>query len=260
MLSESQRDEFSRTGLLRLPGALPVAEATEMCDRIWQFMAGKHGIDRDDPSTWTVESPTGFNPLARSGAFAGLDSPTITGAVEDLVGGPARRRERGRVLVTFPETGPAWCVPSSAWHFDYVPLVEGVAARPVQLFAALNDVGPRGGGTMVLTGSHRLVAMYIEERGDPKLSAVRSFVAARDPWVKDLWHGAAEGEDGVEARNRRYMDGDTDVDGVRLKVVELTGGAGDVYVMHSDCFHAKSQNCAGSPRIMLTGVSAPAGY
>ena len=61
-------------------------------------------------------------------------------------------------------------------------------------------------------------------------------------------------------RNRRCIDGDAVIDGVRLKVVELTGGPGDVCVMHSDCFHTKSQNCADTPRIMLTSVSGPPEY
>lgn len=258
MLSETQREEFSRTGLLRVPGTIPISMAVEMRDRIWEFMARRHGIAHDDESTWTVESPTGFNSLARAGAFSGLGDPAVTSVVEGLVGGTGRR-ERGRALVTFPQREAVWCVPGPSWHFDYVPLQEGVTARPVQLFMTLNDVAPGGGGTLVLTGSHRLVARYIGEHGDPRLHAVRSALAAADPWLHELWHGVPDEAEGVLARNRRYMEGGAVVDGVPLRVVELTGGPGDLYVMHVDCFHTRSQNCATTPRIMLTAVSAPAG-
>ena len=34
----------------------------------------------------------------------------------------------------------------------------------------------------------------------------------------------------------------------------MTGNAGDVYLMHSDCFHAVASNARTTPRIMATSV------
>jgi ectoine hydroxylase-related dioxygenase (phytanoyl-CoA dioxygenase family) len=48
------------------------------------------------------------------------------------------------------------------------------------------------------------------------------------------------------------------VDGVPLRVVELTGEPGDVFLMHSDCFHAAAANRSGEPRMMLTEMVAMA--
>jgi hypothetical protein len=41
---------------------------------------------------------------------------------------------------------------------------------------------------------------------------------------------------------------------VSLRVVEATGNAGDVYLMHSDCFHAVAENARPFPRIMATSL------
>lgn len=51
-----------------------------------------------------------------------------------------------------------------------------------------------------------------------------------------LWHGVPDDAEEIAGRNRRYMEGAA-VDGVPLQVVELSGGPGDLYVMHVDCFH-----------------------
>jgi ectoine hydroxylase-related dioxygenase (phytanoyl-CoA dioxygenase family) len=41
---------------------------------------------------------------------------------------------------------------------------------------------------------------------------------------------------------------------VDLRVVELTGRAGDAYVMHCDTFHAAAPNTSDEPRMMATNV------
>jgi hypothetical protein len=44
------------------------------------------------------------------------------------------------------------------------------------------------------------------------------------------------------------------VDGVESCVTEVTGQAGDVFVMHSDCFHAVATNGLSVPRLMGTSL------
>lgn len=77
---------------------------------------------------------------------------------------------------------------------------------------------------------------YFWEHGDPRLQGVRSVVAGSDRWLDGLWHGVPDDAEEIAGRNRRYMEGAA-VDGVPLQVVELSGGPGDLYVMHVDCFH-----------------------
>jgi len=53
------------------------------------------------------------------------------------------------------------------------------------------------------------------------------------------------------------MNDGTVVDGVPLRVTELTGEPGDVILMHCDCFHAAAPNRLTGPRMMLTGMLSP---
>jgi ectoine hydroxylase-related dioxygenase (phytanoyl-CoA dioxygenase family) len=46
----------------------------------------------------------------------------------------------------------------------------------------------------------------------------------------------------------------TRIDDVDLRVVELTGRAGDVFVMHCDTFHAAAPNRQEEPRMMATTI------
>lgn len=86
MLTADQRDEFSKTGLLRLRAALPRATAETMCDRLWEFLADRDGIHRDERSTWTVEAPIGFQPLTHSGAFRAIGSDPLYATMDTLFG------------------------------------------------------------------------------------------------------------------------------------------------------------------------------
>jgi hypothetical protein len=244
-LTADQRDEFCTAGLLRIEGAFSREAAEAMCDRVWDFLASRDGILRGERSTWTIEKPAGFQPVTRSGAFRAVSGDRLGAALDGLFGAGqwARPRWWGRPLVTFPGDGP-WELPAREWHFDFMPAVAG--PRPVQFFAFLSPVRPRGGGTLVLTGSHRLVAPYLGE--EFRMPRVRAALAAH-PWLRGLWEPGHGGD-----RIQRYMHDGTVVGGVPLRVIELTGEPGDVVLMHSDCFHAPALNRLAEPRMMLTDM------
>ena len=105
MLTMDQRDEFDRTGLLRLSGVIPAADAHAMADRIWSFLSRQSGVDRHDPATWSTTQPTGFQPVSRAGELDGVRSDLLRAAVDDLIGTSDVHWERPRVLMTFPDRG-----------------------------------------------------------------------------------------------------------------------------------------------------------
>jgi hypothetical protein len=76
---------------------------------------------------------------------------------------------------------------------------------------------------------------------------------AEHPWLRGLWEPGHGGD-----RIQRCLRDGTVVDGVPLRVIELTGEPGDVVVMHSDCFHAPAPNRRAEPRMMLTEMIANA--
>lgn len=251
MLTTDQLDEFRATGLLRLGSAFPPAAAGVMCDRLWEFLTREHAVQRGEPSTWTIEHPARFQPVTHSGAFRAIGGGPLCAALDALLGPGqwARPRWWGRPLVTFPQDGP-WELPARAWHFDCMPVSAG--QRPVQFFAFLSQVRPRGGGTLVLTGSHRLVASHLSLGQEFRLDRVRSSLATH-PWLRELWKPGDDAD-----RVQRYMHHGTVIDGVPLRVIELTGEPGDIILMHSDCFHAAAPNRLTEPRIMLTEMVSEA--
>lgn len=245
-------DAFRRTGLARLAGAVTAPEA--VAGRIWTHLAGV-GILRDRPGTWTVSQPTGLRAVTASPEFRALGSPAIRAAADELLGAGRwlEPRRWGRPLVTFPSGGPEWTLPTGgAWHNDFVPLRPGADPRAVQIFVILSDLAPRGGGTLVLTGSHHLVGRYLAESGEEPHPRTLRRVLGGHPWLGELFEPARA----MPAAERigRFMTEGARVGGVDLRVVELTGKAGDAFVMHCDTFHAVAPHRGATPRMMTTAI------
>jgi hypothetical protein len=233
---------FDLDGVTILRGAF---DATGMADALWTALSRRHRILPDDPSTW---KPGGFGKLTKfgkSGPFAGVATDAVRDAITEAFGCEWYERERwGQPLITFPTPG-TWTVPHDSWHIDF-PATSPMPA--LRMFAYLSNVAVGGGGTLVITGSHRLVAAEDGTRS----AKVRARLAERSPWFRDLWRPIA-GDDRVA----RFMDDGATVDGVDVRVVELTGQPGDVVLWHPALFHGIAPNCTGEPRFMLTHTAYP---
>ena len=115
----------------------------------------------------------------------------------------------------------------------------------------------------LVEGSHLLVERFFRGLGDDAARSLKQnplkakFVAAH-PWFARLsagpQHGAGADAEAVraaeEAHTREYMQAGTEIDGVRLRVVECWGRAGDAIVWHPAMVHASAANCAAVPRFM----------
>ena len=229
--------DFDRDGLLVLRGAF---DPTGMADAMWDGLASRHRIQRDDPSTWPVGGFGKMTKFGKSGPFAGVGTPTVDAALRTIFDDDWHEHGRwGQPLITFPMPGP-WEVPD-AWHIDFPPSAQLDAVR---MFAYLTEVASGGGGTVVIAGSHRLARM---EPDGTKSATVRAHLAERSPWFRDLWRPVPD-----EDRVQRFMhDGDV-LDGVAVRVVELTGAPGDVVLWHPSLLHGIPPNCRATPRFMLT--------
>lgn len=151
MLTDAQRQQFDRTGLLQLPGAIPITDATAMCARLWDFLASEHHIEQDQPQTWPSGTVRRLQAATRCSAFNRMASTVVCEALEDILGAgsrlPGHASWWGGPLVTFC-SATSWTVPSISWHLD------GPGTEPgITVFAYVAPVKPQDGGTLVVEGS-----------------------------------------------------------------------------------------------------------
>ena len=250
MLTPRQRDDFAEQGYVRIPAAFSRTQAAAMEDRLWTFMAERHGVRREAPETWSAIFGTGLQDLKDDAVFEPIGGPATTGALDDLLGtaGWERPRQWGQFLVTFPAgTGGPDPLTKATWHSDFDLAASPDRLSGVMVFSFLSNVPSHSGGTAVLAGSHRVVQRFVAAQPRHLLEPMkrgRKALLQSDPWLAEL--AAATGPDWFE----RQLGGEGTLDGIRVRVEELTGTPGDVVVGHPWLLHAPAPNRATKPRLM----------
>ena len=236
MLTADELEVFERDGVLKISGAFSADDAARMCDVVWAELESRHGMRREDRTTWTTLRPTGLKTTKSSRTANAVLGPRVRSALDGLLGEWIEPRHQGQVLVTMPE-GVPWAVPHRQWHTD-VGFEE--APESVKIWALLGDLEPGGGGTPQVAGSHKVIARFLTTTEEREFKAVRDQVLRSDPWFRNLTS---------EERSADPM-APADLDGLPVRVVELTGQAGDVYLTHPWILHSIAPNAADSPRMM----------
>jgi hypothetical protein len=243
------RSGFEATGVVRVQGAFAAEQAAAMREAVWRHAERQAGLRPGDPASWAGPPVLNWQGLKRHPAFRPLvDNQPVSDAMDVIFGAGGWRRPRfgAQILFSLPEPGP-WVLPD-AWHMDCGFEQSTWPARSVKLFAFFGEVGPQGGGTMLLPGTHRLVDSYRDRLPRPTGAGTehwRRFMR-HDPWLARLLDGAD-----LPDRGRSLVGAAGEVDGVPVQVVELTGSPGDVVVTHLHVFHARSPNAGTVPRLML---------
>lgn len=248
-LISEQRREFDDTGLLHLPNAIPEPQVFAMGENLWAELDRKYHFRPDLPDQWPEGQVFGLQHVGRAGGFADMMSPNLCAALDHLFApeGWERPGHWGTPLVTFPFRGRRWEVPHQTWHLDiYGGLGVQHAFGEVTVFAFLDSVSSEGGATLAVIGTHRLIHELSAGKAKIRSADGRRLLAETHPWLRDLWS-----EEFSATRRQRFIEEGAVVRGVPLKVVEITGHAGDVVVMHSSVLHTPSLNCSRKPRIVL---------
>ena len=231
-------------------GAFDAEAARAMRDSIWKALEDV-GMHRDRPATWTVERPPNLQHLKADPVFQKVGSSTLLSAIEPILEGLPYEQPRdwGAFFLAFPGKTP-WHIPTSGWHIDAHYFSPLLPTRGVKTFALLGDIAPRGGGTLMVSGSHRLVHRWFQENPPPRgaRGAQLRRLLQMQPYVRDL-HSARD----VEKRIERFLRRVEDVDGIPLQVVEAAGDAGDVILVHPLVMHVAAPNNAVEPRFMISG-------
>ena len=244
-LTSEQRDAFERDGVICLKSWFP-SEAVERARAAVLRRLASIGLWRD--GAWRLEAaPTDRRLKAREvignrhPELAELcEAPRVLALVDELLAGREvglRFHPRPQVLFTLPSDEP-WALPNT-WHTDGPRLASG-RTHGVQLFTFLETVEPRGGGTMAVAGSHKLL------NGRTLLAKRMRRELLAEPFFRQLWSGTpipwadeAELPSGVVANHP-------------LRVLEMTGEPGDLWLTDMRVFHTGSPNVRARPRLMVT--------
>ncbi len=231
-----------------------------MVDRIWDALEERHGMVRSDPKTWIEGGVRGIGDINREDVFRPFGSPAITNVIDDLLGKGNWEEPSswGQILVTFPADEWNWDslfqgqveVSTISWHTDYPYDAPPGGLAGVQIFSLLEDLEPGGGGTLVISGSHRVVRDFVQgQKSDTlqKMKRVRLALMSSDPWFKSVSKAVSMRHPNAWLADQRAVVRD-----IPVAVHELTGKAGDVYFTHPWLLHAMSPNCNRTPRMVCT--------
>lgn len=248
MLTRDQKETFQDQGLLRLEAFLPAERVGCARDVLLQHFEGQ-GLWQE--GNWQMDAlPPSTSPAAGAALIKGgvkqahslkeLITPELLAVVGELLDGRPMfpMMDAPQILFTLPNA-EAWTVPAALWHVD-IPRLPDKSAPGVQMFTFLDRVVPGGGGTLAVTGSHRLL-----NEGRRLPSKTIKCRLKREPYFRDLMS--------YETIDRaRFLREPGSVGDVELKVVEMYGEPGDVYLMDIRMLHAIAPNAARVPRMMLT--------
>jgi len=141
-------------------------------------------------------------------------------------------------------------VPARHWHWDNPCDLHLDRPRGLFVVSFIGSVAPRSGGTVILSGSPRLLIQQesripaSQRRGS--IAVLRERFRRSDPWLRALTGQAPSPADRIAA----FMDAETMVEGVPLRVVELTGEPGDMVFCHPVMVHSVAPNRGSRPRFM----------
>lgn len=249
MLDAEQVREFGERGFVRLRGVFARADAEAMEARIWRWLESVHGMRREEPTSWRPGAVWGMQGVKRDPIFGAIGGPPLCSALDQLIGRGAWTvpRDWGQFLVTFPTAAP-WTIPGHVWHTDFDFGGRFDPLKGALVLSYISDVPPRSGGTLAVAGSHRLVRDFVEVRpiaGREPMKQTRRALLESDPWLRAL-----ASADHAPGRAERFMHSTTSVRGSSLRVVELSGEAGDVVIGHPWLLHNGAPNSGSAPRLM----------
>jgi len=228
-----------------------------MCDSVWETLAHHYRVRRDDPTTWKAQRISGAKDRPKRISFEDIVNQKVHAVLDQLLGADRWERSEfwGVPLVSFPGAFPeapdGWFLPHQGWHLD-APVVRALPdLYGVRMFTCLSKLEPQGGATLAVAGSHRLAQALTAARGLAKMRSgdVRKGLIRHHRWMRELCS-----VDAPLNRIERFMNTDTAVEDVQVRVIEMTGEPGDVYLAHPLIMHAASPNCLAQPRLALTST------
>lgn len=156
-LTPADQQRFERDGYLVVRQAFSPDDGRAMERRWWQELTDAHGIRPGDRSSWH-QIPGDLKAAKRDPGQTAILTERVRGVFDDLLGKDAwlAPRDWGRAIVTFPEPGD-WELPARLWHWDNPCDLHLDRPRGLFVVSFIGPVAARGGSTLILSGSPRLL-------------------------------------------------------------------------------------------------------
>lgn len=246
-LNKQQLQAFDELGVVKVEGLFDANIACDLENELWRRFE-KWGIERGRPKTWeALDEATIRKVMKGTRRVRGLEAiynDCSDDIASTLAGETEFERQKALLLLTFSRQHnyiQDQIVPSSIWHSD-TPNIPGRGLTGVIVLGYINHVRPRGGGTMVITGSHLLF--------ETSSSAITSKLAKRKlkkyPYFRELLSDSSTDRE-------RFLNESGYVNDIELRVVELTGDPGDAYFVNGSVMHTITRNYRSEPRMMVRG-------
>ncbi|MGV3527217.1 MAG: phytanoyl-CoA dioxygenase family protein [Candidatus Sericytochromatia bacterium] len=224
-MTPEQATLFREQGYLYLPGALPPEAVRPVKNHVLnglkqhKIWAGGRSLSprlKDVPMFQQVGKINQLIPSA--GLAERLVPPALLALINRLAGGPLSGGQDAQLLISLPQQGE-WRLEGLNWHRDIGKPKQDVLPG-IQVFALLDQLLPHGGATLALAGSHRFKNPAQAQQGLENL-----IQTGAQQWVTE---------------------------GIPLSLLEMTGRAGDVYLMDMRLLHTPSINATPYLRMMAT--------
>ena len=255
MLSQEEKESFVKWGFVKIDALIPnevvdpIREA--VLDRLCRHgFWGEEGWKAPADAEAEMKLRNTIKEISRSSkSLRPILTERVLSYARDLVSGD--EVEMSPPITQFLFTAPRsyvmnhdgrwngeWEVPRSIWHLD-IPRSRSIGPPGPEMFTFLNKVEPKGGGTLLLAGSHRLLndVDYLSSKGVKRK-------LKRHAYFRELT-GKGDGD------RSRFLEEIGDIDNVPVKVGELTGDPGDVYFVDLRLLHSLGANTSDQPRMMI---------
>jgi hypothetical protein len=227
-MNASPTDLFVDQGYLRLEGFHPKKQVAGIRQKLLDELKRLKALPGGKSPLGSLQKLPVFQQIGKlsalvkvPGVHAALVTPSLIERVAQLGGRAPTGIQDTQLLLSPPHQG-TWTLEGLNWHVD-------IAARPqgplpgVQAFFLIDDVAPGGGATLALAGSHR-----VDMPGRPSASRLREVLKTTN---------------GDMARDLAQLG---------IGIVEMSGRAGDVFLMDLRLLHTPSVNATKNVRMMAT--------
>lgn len=225
-LTPAQTDLFNIQGCLRLegfhPGKLLASIRQKVLDDLKRASGGK-GLPKSLQGLPVFQQIGKLSALAKvPGLHEALETSELIDCVTRLAGRAPSSIQDTQLLLSPPNQG-SWTLERLNWHVD-------VTADPpdrlpgIQAFFLLDDLARQGGATLALAGSHRV---HAQPTGVASTTSLRALL-------------------------KTPVNLEQTLQAMGITIVEMSGRAGDVYLMDMRLLHTPSINTTRNMRMMAT--------